>query len=462
MAMTIEQQRALVMAKARLRLQPEAAPAAQVQAESLPWYEDLGKKLHQAGSGILEGAVGIGNLPMETVRAAGEVVGIDPSYLPLSTAEINYRNRQTGFTAPEPQELGDKAVRFTGEVIGGASLFPASKVQKVEKPISQTAEALFKAGKSGYAFPRSNIKPTWMNQLAERFGGKQAIEHAATTRNQSVTNELAAKALGLPKGTPITQEVLKNLRTEAGKAYEVIKNIGTVTADKTYRQALSQLKTTKGLVTGPADKQVKSLVDDLLQNNIPADKAIETVKQLRYLSKANIKSLSPAEKALGKAQLKAANAIEELIERNIEPKLGKEVLDNFRNARQLIAKTYTVENSLNPTTGNVVANKIAQQAKYQKLSGELKDVADYARINPRLGRELAGAPPSGGLFEPLVYGGAGTILTGPGGAAAAAIPILGKPLARKLAITIPKQTVRSDNALLRRGLFGTANALLND
>ena len=184
----------------------------------------------QAGSGILEGAISLVNLPMETVRAAGEVIGVPRQYLPLSTTEINQRNIEAGITTPEGKDFGSKAVRFTGGVLGSASVTPARSINVTEEAMRKALPSkkigadvvkehtLKMAGEAGYSVPKSNVKQTFWTNLGERFGGKQAIEATAQIKNQPVTNKLAAKALGLADDTPLTPEVLSGIRQEAGKA----------------------------------------------------------------------------------------------------------------------------------------------------------------------------------------------------------------------------------------------------
>ena len=103
---------------------------------------------------------------------------------------------------------------------------------------------------------------------------------------------------------------------------------------------------------------------------------------------------------------------------------------------------------------------MAKQAKKgSKLSGELRQIANFSRAFPRLSREPIGAPASGGLFEPLVYGGVGGGVAGAPGMVAAAIPIVAKPLARKVMVTVPKIGEEStkkllDEALAQRTILG--------
>ena len=430
----------------------------------------------QAGSGILEGAISLVNLPMETVRAAGEVIGVPRQYLPLSTTEINQRNIEAGITTPEGKDFGSKAVRFTGGVLGSASVTPARSINVTEEAMRKALPSkkigadvvkehtLKMAGEAGYSVPKSNVKQTFWTNLGERFGGKQAIEATAQIKNQPVTNKLAAKALGLADDTPLTPEVLSGIRQEAGKAYEAIRNLGTLSADDVYRNSLREIRNKFAGASKDfpelSNPQVGRLVRALSKPTISAEGAIEQVKNLRGAAKSNLMPTSSAsDKLLGNAQRKAAEALDDLIERNIEPNLGAEILNNYKAARQLIAKTYTVEQALNPATGNVNATILARAAKKGvPLTGELKTAADFAKAFPRLSREPIGAPASGGLFEPLVYGGVGAATTGGAGAVAAAVPIIGKPIARNLMTTIPKvgkaPSEFLSNYIVQRSIFG--------
>lgn len=336
------------------------------------------------------------------------------------------------------------------------SVMPVSAMGKVARSTMlstpKTGAELIKqqtldmAGQSGYSVPRSNIKQTTLTNLGERIGGKQAIEATAQIKNQPITNKLAAKALGVAEDTAITPDLLNGIRKEAGKAYDVVSKLGTLTADKAYATALRDIsqKFSGASKDFPelASQEVLKLTAALSKKTISSEGAVEMVKNLRQQASGNLGPMSQAkDKLLGKAQRAAADAMEDLIERNIAPGLGSEVLNAYKSARQLIAKTYTVEKALNESTGNVSASMLAKAAdKGVPLSGELKKIASFSKAFPRITREPIGAPASGGLFEPMVYGTAGSLATGPAGAMAAAVPIIGKPIARKLMTTVPKKS----------------------
>lgn len=349
------------------------------------------------------------------------------------------------------------------------SAMPVSALSKAAraflKPAQSAADLAKQAtlnatGKAGYTLPRSNIKPSWLTNLGERFGGKQAIEATAQLKNQPVTNKLAARALGISDDVPITPELLKGLREEAGKAYFKMKSVGDLAADDAYAAALKSIKQDFSGASKDfpelANQSVGKLVKALSKRKISAEGAIEQVKNLRDAARANRAfNSSPSDKLLGKAQSKAADALDDLLGRTADrTNIGKDILNEYKTARQLIAKTYTVEKALNEGSGNVVGTQIAKQSGKVPLSGELKQIAEFSKAFPRLSREPIGGPASGGSLEPLAYGTAGHMASGnPLGAVAAGIPIIGKPIARYLMTTIPKVSSQPQNSLLANMLL---------
>jgi hypothetical protein len=114
---------------------------------------------------------------------------------------------------------------------------------------------------------------------------------------------------------------------------------------------------------------------------------------------------NPKEVARGNRYLSEADKLEKAIENHVV-KLGQpELIDQFRNARRYIAKTFTVEKALNPQTGVVDARKIAKQLDQGvPITGELALVGKYAKAFPKTTKVVAEAPPP---FSALDLYGAG-------------------------------------------------------
>ena len=91
----------------------------------------------------------------------------------------------------------------------------------------------------------------------------------------------------------------------------------------------------------------------------------------------------------------AAEALEDLMERELIRKGDMTILKEFRDARRLIAKSHSVENAINPSTGNVNAANLSSELQRRKpLTGDLATIARFGRAFPSAAQELKSSPVS--------------------------------------------------------------------
>jgi hypothetical protein len=333
----------------------------------------------------------------------------DPAELPSKT----WRESLNSAGAPEPTGALEKTADFINQVMVGSRL-PAPKVEGTPtgpvttQPVRDTT--LKASQDAGYVVPPSTTNPTITNKILESVGGKIATAQDAAVKNADTTNALVKEALGLHPDAPLTEGALKALRDEAVPAYEAIKKAGTMQADETYTKALdaigSKYQGASKSFPGLVNDQVTKLVESLNQPNFEADSAVDATKVLRESAS---KAYASGDKALGSAYKNASKALEDLMERNLAKDGGEkaaETLKNFRDARQLIAKTYSVESALNSSTGNVSATKLAQQlSKGKPLSGPILTAAKFGQAFPRAAQSVTD---SGSVRNTDVILGAGT------------------------------------------------------
>jgi hypothetical protein len=281
----------------------------------------------------------------------------------------------------------------------------------------------------------AKARPSVIDNLIEGYGGKVKTEQAFSAANQSNTNRLIRQGLGLGEGDKLTLDEVFSVREEAGQAYDAIKSHGgNFTETDAYRAALDRIDRVASNSTRKVlnNEQIKSLVQDLRGDFTP-DEAIEVVKKLRADASLNITARDPNARALGFAQKRAAQAVDDLIGEHLE---GTPLYESYRQARQVIAKTYDVEKALNSATGDVSGPKLAKLAAKRSLTSELKEVAEFAKAFPGAARDItqAGSRP-GPAISPLdVATGAIGAAAGHGGMAHRALAgaaMLGRPLARK-------------------------------
>jgi hypothetical protein len=127
-------------------------------------------------------------------------------------------------------------------------------------------------------------------------------------------------------------------------------------------------------------KKVNKLVDDAVaktQAGLTGAEVLDNVRALRADAKKiyNNQNATPKQVAVADANLAIANQLESMIESNItNPKL----LDQFRDARQKMARTYVYEGATDFNTGMVDVSKLARiTAKDNALTG---DIASLARL----------------------------------------------------------------------------------
>lgn len=247
-------------------------------------------------------------------------------------------------------------------------------------------ENLRAARDAGYVVQPSSAKPSLGTSKAEWMAGSGAIRNEAALKNQPVTNELAAQAIGLPKGTPVSPDSIQQVRGVAGKVFDEIAAISP-----------------------------------------RAQSAYDKMKQARADASAWFKSYygkPPNPDELKKAQAFDAQAA--MYERVLEKEAnrlspGTDLMQRFRDARTLMAKTYDVERAL-LEDGNVSARIIGKMLDRGKpLSGELKVIGKFAETFPYAARDQRMIPPPESSATNMMVAGAG-LTTAAAAAASGNIP----------------------------------------
>lgn len=296
----------------------------------------------------------------------------------------------------DPEQAG------MGAVIGGA-LPPALGIagavgQKIGRTVrgpEQAPElqaAISGARQAGYVIPPSQAKPSLVNRTLEGFSGKLTTAQNASAKNQAITNRLAAEALGLPADAHITPNVLKDMREVAGRAYAELGSTGMITPRQPYFDALEDIarpyRLTAGAFPNAQPSPVLQLVESLRSPAFASAAAVEKIKHLRTSADDAFRT---GNTDIGRAARAAARALEDAVEDHLTVIGEPQKLRAFREARQLIAKTYTVEKALNPASGTVDARKLAAELKKGKpLTGGIKEAAEFAAQFPKAAQAVEG------------------------------------------------------------------------
>jgi hypothetical protein len=306
-----------------------------------------------------------------------------------------YRPQIDATFAP-PQGIPGTAAEFASTaLLGGAMPSPQAAQQApadfVRAVTSPKQVALDASQGAGYVVPPATTNPSVTNKVLESIGGKTGLAQDARAVNEGVTNKLAAKALGLEEDTAITPELLKGIRAQAAAPNRAIRQTGTIDTDAAFKTGVDEVLAKFKSAGGVSDKLAQTEVKDIAESfkkSFPASDAVDAVQVLRDRASA---AYAKGDSETGKGLRALSKVLEDQIERHLEGlgKDGADLLARFRDGRQLMAKTFSVESALNPQTGAVSAAKLASQlAKGKPLSGPLLTAAKFGQAFPKVAQPL--------------------------------------------------------------------------
>lgn len=262
-----------------------------------------------------------------------------------------------------------------------------TKQQKLNAVRDQT---LREGQAQGFVVTPGSVTPTVGNILLERIGGKTRVEQLAGVRNQQVTDSLARRAVGLAEDAPLTRDAMRDIRAqEYAAGYAPLANIGRVTADADFKQALQDVTDAftgaSKSFKGAAPQDVEKLVKPYNVAEFDAADAIAATRTLRENARNNFQK---GEGALARAQIAVSNALEGQLERSLQAANNTQaaaLLEGFRNSRRRMAITHAVEDAIVEGTGSVDARKLASDLQKGKLlTGELETAAKFANTFKRV------------------------------------------------------------------------------
>jgi hypothetical protein len=370
-------------------------------------------------------------------------------------------------TAAQLAETGTvNPAQLSNEILAGTLLaapFAATGAVTTPRqvaPLTQQQQIAQQAIGQGATLPPSQVNPTILNRLLEGFSGKQQTSQVASIKNQEVINTQARKSLGLAPDTPITPQVLQQYRDVKGQAYDALRSNPAYYTDKAFINNIdSRLQDLRKLSSTTDVTREINVLNGLKQLRFDGDGLVEQMKRLKFDGEANSISMDPTNKSLGQAQKFAARQLEDLAERNLTKFNQPDVMTNFKQARQDIAKSYTIEKSLNAATGDVSGAKLGQRAASGKIvPAELQAISNAAAAFPNAFQNVARVGSVPGI-SPLDVGAAGIA------AASASNPALlatvaGRPLVRSAITSSPFQNRMLPNTTPR--VPGLLNRITTD
>jgi len=393
--------------------------------------------------------------PTSILSAITHVPGM-PKYIEPATPQLE--RMLDKYTTKPDNALGKimEEVNSVAATSGGSLALDAVKAtpRVINKIVSRSAEL---AQQHGIAIPPSYIGGP-VSKTMQSWAGKARVDRTFAEKNEAAIDRLAKRDIGLNEHASLDEETIDELRDHHNLAYRKLASLGAIKADTKYVKdvlAAGDRFSTRptsfgGQARFPAIAQEK---DAYLVNEFTADHAITAVRQLRQLSRANLRNYDVDKNALGYAQRQIANAIEDQMERVAVASGKPEIMNAVRNARVQLAKIANVEDSLG-AGGHVNASQLVRMLdKGAPLDGDLLTIARVARDFPEATRFVAAKGTEGPWSRiDFLLGGTG-ILEGHLGPAAlvATRPLVGKalmsgPVQRSMVRSLTKQDASLSDA----------------
>jgi len=359
-------------------------------------------------------------------------------------SEMYRRGLEGAGVTTQPKGFAENAVNLVGQAVMGSRLpVPSVRNPAPANFVPPAQQALQAANRSGYVVPPATARPgSTLAGAAEGAAGKLTTAQRAAAANQSVTNRLAGQAVGIMDDGTVSRDALQAIRSEAGKAHEALRSFpGQITADTQFRVELASsvrsFANTAKQIPALAQDDVLKIAHGLEQPRFDPDVAVDAISLLR--DRADV-AFRGGDRTLGRSYRALSDAFEGLVERRLTDAgpQGKGLVDAFRDARQLIAKTYTVEGALRGE--NVDAQALARALdKGKYLSGTLRQIGQFAQRFPKAAR-VAPATESLPMYSPLDYvtGGASLAAGAMSGQPSAYLPFLyaaGRPALRNFLLS---------------------------
>jgi hypothetical protein len=302
---------------------------------------------------------------------------------------------------------------------------------------------------AGIVLEPTDTNPTIFNKIIGAVSGQNRTRQTLSARNAGTINRIAAGRTYAEIG-------------RAAQAYRATAQMKTKILDA-YDGYIDMVMEN----TADRIKELDDLFQFMQRESFDARNIMQRIRGLRedaadYLSSIPGGSASKRSVKIQKGTIikEVADALEDMVEENLQRSGNQSLFNAFREARVRIAKTYTYEPALKPS-GDIIARTVANQGKRGKpLSGGSKLISDLSQEFPKVTAEVrGGANPNSVLRMGVGAGalGAGNIplasimAAGPAANAAIRTPMINRMIANPMRAYDPGMAQVGQGLLNSRG-----------
>lgn len=246
-----------------------------------------------------------------------------------------------------------------------------------------------------------DIENTAGTRLTSAIAGDKGVE-AVINANKNQVRSIALNELDLPPTTQLNgSTAFKESRAKVAGPYEEVKKLPVQQADDAMIQRLENLRADLDVIGAkeyaPA---ISKIVDDAIsktQTGLTGEQLLKNVSVLRERARKTYNNKAATTEALDIADtnLKVATELESMMDSSISnPKL----LDEYRAARQQMARSYAYEGATDFNTGIIDVKKLARiTEKDNAMTGDIAALGRVAGNFPEVFTTKAATPLSKAL-----------------------------------------------------------------
>lgn len=334
---------------------------------------------------------------------------------------------------------GRPVLRAAGEAgVLKAAKEQAARVQgSVNRDATITASNI--ANRTGVAVDPLDVNPSRHNRTVESVVSPIDRQAAIAKANEFKPETALKLDVGLDRGVELNPATLRQARDTAGGYRTEIQAVPSIIDDGTTVAQIRNVRPNETLGDSAVQGEISGLIADanrMVREGMSGADALRQVEQLRsqVRNEYNSSHITPVSRSRIEAKQGIADAIEAMIERNV----GENLAASYRRGRQTQAKTYALEDILDPHTGKINIKKLAELGRGDSnLTGAF---ADYSTMAGRFPESFI-PPEHQGIVQkiwsqrklPAIVGGAigTTIAPGLGTAGGAALGIAAGELASR-------------------------------
>ena len=436
--MTLDQQRAIAMARARLRLQqpnftprepsPADIPGAVEQPTPAPDGRGILDYIVGGPEAAFTLATGAAAVPVSSVagiltgklgegpnKAVQERVMRSFTHQPQTQTARDILGTMGSAVSGLPPYVGTmgafrpapaiNALRNEAQMIREFQPFPERAARLQQERVTQSfqnaplIESAQAAQRLGVAIPPAISNPTKANKIVAALTGSPEARMAR--KNEPQWTEAAKKDMGLTPDTTLDRAAFDKARStpEITQPYEAVGSIAQLTPDEQTLSIIEGLRI-PALIGGESSaRAVSGLIDSTIQKlnaGLSGSEALTNIRNLRQSAQTvynaqrkGITAPSPESISVADASMAIANQLEELAAQNLTGTQARA----FQKARTLLAKTYDYERATDFNTGRIDPTQLAKMAEQKPLTGTASDIASVAANFPTIAEVKPGAGP---------------------------------------------------------------------